>query len=76
MLRMACTVPNIQGVSEQLKQVFNKQITSKQHSTPRQPLEVYYQNQRTPYQRKTGTMLYTNQTEKIVKPSMWEGQRE
>ena len=34
--------------------------TSKQHSTPRQPSEVYYQNQRTPYQRKTGTMLYTN----------------
>ena len=34
--------------------------TSKQHSTPRQPSKVYYQNQRTPYQRKTGTMLYTN----------------
>ena len=34
--------------------------TSKQHSTPRQPSEIYYQNQRTPYQRKTGTMLYTN----------------
>ena len=34
--------------------------TSKQHSTPRQLSEVYYENQRTPYQRKTGTMLYVN----------------
>ena len=33
---------------------------SKQHSTPRNPSEVRYQNQMTPYQRKTGTMLYTN----------------
>ena len=34
--------------------------TSKQHSTPRQLSEVYCQNQRTPYQRKTGIMLYIN----------------
>ena len=34
--------------------------TAKQHSTPRQPSEIYYQNQRAPYERKTGTMLYTN----------------
>ena len=33
---------------------------SKQHSAPKQPSEVYYQNQRTPCQRKTGTMLHTN----------------
>ena len=50
--------------------------TSKQHSTPRQLSEVYYQNQRTPYQRKTGTMLYINWTVKIVKLSMWEKQNE
>ena len=50
--------------------------TSKQHSTPRQLSELYYQNQRTPYQRKTGTMLYINWTVKIVKLSMWEKQNE
>ena len=50
--------------------------TSKQHSTPRQLSEVYYQNQRTPYQRKTGTMLYINWTVKIVKLSTWEKQNE
>ena len=53
-------LPYIQGVSEQLKRAQHQSTTSKQHSTPRQPLEVYYQNQRNPYQRKTGTMLYTN----------------
>ena len=45
--------------------------TSKQHSTPRQLSEVYYQNQ-----RKTGTMLYINWTVKIVKLSTWEKQNE
>ena len=50
--------------------------TSKQQSTPRKLSEVYYQNQRTPYQRKTGTMLYINWTVKIVKLSMWEKQNE
>ena len=50
--------------------------TSKQHSTPRQLSEVYYQNQRTPYQRKTETMLYINWTVKIVKLSTWEKQNE
>ena len=50
--------------------------TSKQHSTPRQPSEVYYQNQRTPYQRKPGTMLYTNETVKIAKSSTLQKQSE
>ena len=41
-------VPYIQGVSEQLKRAEPLiSTTSKQHSTPRQPSEVYYQNQRT-----------------------------
>ena len=53
-------LPYIQGLSE-LKRALNKQ-----HSTPRQPLEVCYQNQ-----RKSGTILmYINQTVKIVKLSM------
>ena len=49
---------NIQGLNSNLNEHLIS-TTSKQHSTPRQPSEVYYQNQEITYQRKTGTMLYT-----------------
>ena len=52
-------LPYIQGVSEQLKRALNKRNIKTTFQT-QTTSEFYYQNQKTPYQRKTGTMLYTN----------------